>query len=311
MSVDRPRPLVAGNWKMNGLKALGRGSGARSRPATRPASGPRSSSSSARPPPSCGAFAVQAVGSRIAIGGQDCHAKESGAFTGDLSAEMLADAGRHLCDRRPFRAPAVPRREGRGRLRQGAGRPPGRADGHRLRRRDPGGARGGQDPRRGARAARGARSRPIRRAGTSSSPTSRSGRSAPASRPPPRTSPRSMRLIRDELRAPCRQGRAGQGPHPLWRLGQALERGRADGGRERRRGARRRREPRGGGFPRHRGRISRREMPHEAAACGPLIPRTPVLQARVNESDCERLAPTAARPLEVFGTMQTVSSSST
>ena len=27
------------------------------------------------------------------MGGQDCHSKESGAFTGDLSAEMLADAG--------------------------------------------------------------------------------------------------------------------------------------------------------------------------------------------------------------------------
>jgi triosephosphate isomerase len=39
------------------------------------------------------AFAKEAVGSRIAVGGQDCHAKESGAFTGDLSAEMLADAG--------------------------------------------------------------------------------------------------------------------------------------------------------------------------------------------------------------------------
>jgi triosephosphate isomerase len=40
-----------------------------------------------------GHFAQLSVGSRIAIGGQDCHAKESGAYTGDLSAEMLADAG--------------------------------------------------------------------------------------------------------------------------------------------------------------------------------------------------------------------------
>jgi len=36
--------------------------------------------------------AVQAAG-RIAIGGQDCHAEPSGAFTGDISAEMLKDAG--------------------------------------------------------------------------------------------------------------------------------------------------------------------------------------------------------------------------
>jgi triosephosphate isomerase len=34
-----------------------------------------------------------ALGSRLAIGGQDCHAQESGAFTGDISAEMLADVG--------------------------------------------------------------------------------------------------------------------------------------------------------------------------------------------------------------------------
>jgi triosephosphate isomerase len=38
-------------------------------------------------------FAVVAVGSRIEIGAQDCHAEPSGAFTGDISAEMLADMG--------------------------------------------------------------------------------------------------------------------------------------------------------------------------------------------------------------------------
>src|SRR6185436_17619507 len=31
--------------------------------------------------------------SPVAIGGQDCHAEASGAFTGDVSAEMLKDAG--------------------------------------------------------------------------------------------------------------------------------------------------------------------------------------------------------------------------
>lgn len=34
-----------------------------------------------------------AEGSRIAIGGQDCHTQKAGAFTGELSAEMLRDAG--------------------------------------------------------------------------------------------------------------------------------------------------------------------------------------------------------------------------
>jgi triosephosphate isomerase len=38
-------------------------------------------------------FAVAALGSKVEIGAQDCHAQPSGAHTGDLSAEMLADAG--------------------------------------------------------------------------------------------------------------------------------------------------------------------------------------------------------------------------
>jgi triosephosphate isomerase len=38
-------------------------------------------------------FAGLARGSRVAIGGQDCHAEPAGAFTGDISAEMLKDAG--------------------------------------------------------------------------------------------------------------------------------------------------------------------------------------------------------------------------
>jgi triosephosphate isomerase len=92
MSVDRPRPLVAGNWKMNGLRSSAKvleevhagytpGLKARVDLAVCP------------PATLVGSLAVLAVGSRIAIGGQDCHAKESGAFTGDVSAEMLADAG--------------------------------------------------------------------------------------------------------------------------------------------------------------------------------------------------------------------------
>jgi len=38
-------------------------------------------------------FAGLARGSRVAIGGQDCHAEPAGAFTGDIAAEMLKDAG--------------------------------------------------------------------------------------------------------------------------------------------------------------------------------------------------------------------------
>ena len=39
------------------------------------------------------AFAARAAGSPVAIGGQDCHAVAAGAYTGDISAEMLKDAG--------------------------------------------------------------------------------------------------------------------------------------------------------------------------------------------------------------------------
>jgi triosephosphate isomerase len=38
-------------------------------------------------------FATAALGSKLQIGAQDCHEKPSGAFTGDISAEMVADAG--------------------------------------------------------------------------------------------------------------------------------------------------------------------------------------------------------------------------
>jgi len=92
MSVDRPRPLVAGNWKMNGLRSSAKVLEAVHAGYT---PGLKAKVDLAVCPPATlvGSLAVLAVGSRIAIGGQDCHAKESGAFTGDVSAEMLADAG--------------------------------------------------------------------------------------------------------------------------------------------------------------------------------------------------------------------------
>jgi triosephosphate isomerase (TIM) len=89
-SVER-RPLVVGNWKMNGLR--------------------KSSSELLRvvqdcvklrrdvqlvicPPATLVAqFAGLARGSRVRIGAQDCHPEPAGAYTGDISAEMLADAG--------------------------------------------------------------------------------------------------------------------------------------------------------------------------------------------------------------------------
>jgi triosephosphate isomerase (TIM) len=84
------RPLVAGNWKMNGLT----GDGAKLDKIVAGAAGlPEHVDILVCPPflliP---AFAARARNSRVAIGGQDCHAKPSGAHTGDVAAEMLADA---------------------------------------------------------------------------------------------------------------------------------------------------------------------------------------------------------------------------
>jgi len=87
----RPRPLVAGNWKMNGLKAAlaeieamaqGYDEGLRAR-----------IDLLVCPPATLVAAAAGLAAGRIALGGQDCHPKASGAHTGDVSAEMLADAG--------------------------------------------------------------------------------------------------------------------------------------------------------------------------------------------------------------------------
>ena len=90
MSQGR-RPLVAGNWKMNGLKA----SAAELTKVIQGAAGRSANVDLLVCPPATlvMAFAVQAHGSRVAVGGQDCHAEPSGAFTGDVAAEMLADAG--------------------------------------------------------------------------------------------------------------------------------------------------------------------------------------------------------------------------
>jgi len=86
------RKLIAGNWKMNGLRADGL--------ALAEAIAARAKSGTPRCdllvcPPATILAAVGAVisGSGVALGGQDCASAEKGAFTGDVSAEMLRDAG--------------------------------------------------------------------------------------------------------------------------------------------------------------------------------------------------------------------------
>ncbi len=89
MARATPRPLVAGNWKMNGLAAW---VGELTQIAA--AAGGFNADLMVCPPATLIAqFSAAAAGSGIMIGGQDCHSEASGAHTGDISAEMLRDAG--------------------------------------------------------------------------------------------------------------------------------------------------------------------------------------------------------------------------
>ena len=91
-ALSQPEYLIAGNWKMNGLgadaDALAKGvaAGASSAPAV---------TELLVCPPYLHIDRVSAAlaGSGAQVGGQDCHNEISGAFTGDVSAEMLADMG--------------------------------------------------------------------------------------------------------------------------------------------------------------------------------------------------------------------------
>jgi triosephosphate isomerase len=84
------RPLVAGNWKMNGLL---RQAGSL---ASQLVAGSRDVACELLVcPPFTALSAVAAIvdGSAVGLGAQDCHAAQSGAHTGDIAAAMLADAG--------------------------------------------------------------------------------------------------------------------------------------------------------------------------------------------------------------------------
>jgi triosephosphate isomerase (TIM) len=84
------QPLVAGNWKMNGLKA----SVAELAKIVAGAPALRGKTDLMIFPPATLIMEfVKAAGGAVAIGAQDCHPEPSGAFTGDIAAEMIADLG--------------------------------------------------------------------------------------------------------------------------------------------------------------------------------------------------------------------------
>jgi triosephosphate isomerase (TIM) len=86
------RKLIAGNWKMNGLRADGTAL-ARALTARHLDAGPDCELLICPPATLLGEIAPLLAGSGIALGGQDCHPDPSGAHTGDISAAMLKDAG--------------------------------------------------------------------------------------------------------------------------------------------------------------------------------------------------------------------------
>jgi triosephosphate isomerase len=90
MTMGQRRPLVAGNWKMNGVRASAAELG---RILQRSDASAKVDLLVCPPATLVMMFVSAAHGSKVAIGGQDCHAEAAGAFTGDISAEMLADAG--------------------------------------------------------------------------------------------------------------------------------------------------------------------------------------------------------------------------
>ena len=88
------RPLIAGNWKMNGLEASL--DEARAVAAAVDAHPPAARVALCPPATLVHRMADALGGTGVAVGGQDCRAETSGAFTGDIAAEMLADAGASL-----------------------------------------------------------------------------------------------------------------------------------------------------------------------------------------------------------------------
>lgn len=83
------RKLAAGNWKMNGTSAalseIATLTGAHAQPGCDVLICP--------PAPLLSRAADASAGTAISVGGQDCHANDAGAHTGDVSAAMLKDAG--------------------------------------------------------------------------------------------------------------------------------------------------------------------------------------------------------------------------
>src|ERR1700744_1659437 len=87
-----PTPLIAGNWKMHGTAATI--DEARKVAAEVKGTSPRVAI--CPPTPLIHRLSEALKGSAVLDGAQDCHCESAGAYTGDISPEMLADAGGRL-----------------------------------------------------------------------------------------------------------------------------------------------------------------------------------------------------------------------
>jgi triosephosphate isomerase len=91
--MAKRRKLIAGNWKMNGLKADGVALARDLAGRLRAAGGLPAELLVCPPATLIWPVAEAVAGSGLAVGGQDCHPMAGGAHTGDISAAMLAEAG--------------------------------------------------------------------------------------------------------------------------------------------------------------------------------------------------------------------------
>ena len=88
--MTAPQPLIAGNWKMNA------GSLDEARAVAAGVSDSRARVAICPPAVLIHRMAEALAGTPVLVGAQDCHCESEGAYTGDQSAEMLADAGAKL-----------------------------------------------------------------------------------------------------------------------------------------------------------------------------------------------------------------------
>ncbi len=102
MDKAKRKAIIAGNWKMNKTATEAAKAGER---AEAPPSRTLAVRSCACPTPIWSPPCEKTKGTNIHVGAENVHFEKSGAYTGEISADMLVAAGRGVRHRRPQRAP--------------------------------------------------------------------------------------------------------------------------------------------------------------------------------------------------------------